>query len=389
MTKFLFIKPIMIFLLICCTALFGCDDKAIIEFSFLVEFNPSLREDIFASITSTDIDIKIPYGKNLTSLVATFITTGLSVKVGGIEQISGITPNDFTNPVNYKVTAEDGSILDYIITVTYGIKTISIEEGTFIMGEDIYDPSIPTVTVNSFNLGKYEVCWSEWTTVHSWGLSNGYTDIATGSISSNRDITSFTGDLPVTTISWYDAVKWCNALSEMEGLIPCYYTNIEKTSIYKTGEIDITVDNVDWTSNGYRLPTEAEWEYAARKTSTGYSPGDQFSGYIDETTVIDDFVWHLDNSDEMIHPIGTTEANSLGIHDMSGNVFEWCWDWYDDPYGEGPFTNPKGSQSGDWRVYRGGSWFYSSNYSKTAYRSMGSPLSTYYALGLRICMSNE
>ncbi|WP_030162392.1 MULTISPECIES: formylglycine-generating enzyme family protein [unclassified Glycomyces] len=138
----------------------------------------------------------------------------------------------------------------------------------------------------------------------------------------------FAGDgaLPAADVSWLDAVRWCNALSEREGLRPAYRVAPDETDS----------EAVDWdrTADGYRLPTEAEWEYACRAGTTGPRYGD-----------LDAIAWHRGNSDERPHPVGRKQPNAWGLHDMLGNAWEWCWDVYD------------AEVYRDYRVIRGGGWF--------------------------------
>lgn len=144
-------------------------------------------------------------------------------------------------------------------------------------------------------------------------------------------------DHPVIHVSWNDAIAFCNWLSEKEGLLKTYSGNGESI-------------NCNFDSNGYRLPTEAEWEFAAKggKASKGF----KYSGGND----IDAVGWYSGNSGSSTQSSGTKQSNEIGIHDMSGNVWEWCWDWYGD-YNSLSQTNPSGPHSGSFRVVRGGGWF--------------------------------
>ncbi len=169
---------------------------------------------------------------------------------------------------------------------------------------------------------------------------------------------------PVEYVSWFDAVAYANALSKAEGLEACY---------------EIAGIDVRWPKGlacqGYRLPTEAEWEYAARAGTTADRYGD-----------LDAVAWHEDNSHEKTHPVGEKAANAWGLSDMLGGVWEWCWDW-SAPYAAAPVTDPMGPRTGAYRVIRGGAWTYGPKFARAACRNHNEPGVDYMFLGFRLARS--
>jgi len=213
-------------------------------------------------------------------------------------------------------------------------EMVLIEGGTFQMGSyDSYIRPVHTVEVNSFYIGKYEVTNKEYRQFdpgHSGRWSN--------------------DNYAVEKVNWYDAINYCNWLSDKEGFERCY-----------SGSGDDIV--CDFSKNGYRLPTEAEWEYACRAgTTTKYYWGD-------EDEMDDDYCWDSSNSNRTVHPVGQKKSNAWGLYDISGNVNEWCWDRYDeDYYKKSPSENPTGPSSSSKRVIRGGSWTIYASICQSAYR---------------------
>ncbi|MBM74154.1 MAG: hypothetical protein CMK59_02030 [Proteobacteria bacterium] len=174
----------------------------------------------------------------------------------------------------------------------------------------------------------------------------------------------FTGEeCPVEQVNWHEALLFCNALSQKEGLKPCYTISNEQVFL-------------DWEANGWRLPTEAEWEYAARAGANSiYAGADN----------VEDVSWFNGNSEGRTHPVGRKKPNNWGLFDMSGNVYEWCWDWYSEDYYTLPESrlNPIGPIWGTERILRGGCWANGSKNSQVARRSISNPLSRNYAIGFR------
>ena len=259
---------------------------------------------------------------------------------------------------------------------------VLIPEGDFLMGSDSgdSDESPPhTVTVSAFYLDKYEVNNGLWDEVKIYAESYGYTF---------SEIDSGVGVYhPVNDVNWYDCVKWCNARSEMEGLTPVYYTSAIHTlaNVYKTGDNDLAANEVNWSANGYRLPTEAEWEKASRGTLVGnaYPWGNTITGsdanYYNSGDPFDNETTPVGYYDGGQVPVGEDRANGYGLYDMAGNVWEWCWDWYDESWynnGGATTTDTRGPNTSpnDGRVLRGGSWFQASSILRCANRNVVNPL---------------
>ncbi len=203
---------------------------------------------------------------------------------------------------------------------------VFVESGSFSMGSEEGNASekpAHAVEVNGFYIGKYEVTQSQWIEI----------------MGAKPILDKGAGDKnPIYNVSWSEAVDFCNKLSMKEGLTPCY-----------TGSGAGTECN--FSANGYRLPTEAEWEYAARGGNR--SGKFLYAGSNNE----EEAGWYSGNSGGATHEVGLKAPNELGLYDMSGNLWEWCWDWYDAKfYNSSPSKNPAGPDSGIYRVLRGGGW---------------------------------
>ena len=260
---------------------------------------------------------------------------------------------------------------------------IYVEGGSFTQGGN-GSGAEHTVTLNSFSIGQYEITYELWIEVKN--LTNSQeTEWNVGSaIKGVTNNDNFTDWEPATNMSWYEAITWCNAYSEMKGLIPCYYSNSTYTTVYRDHS---EAGYVYWNknANGYILPTESEWEYAAKG-----GPSQKSYTYAGSNT-IDNVAWYYNNSKNETHPVGKKAANSLGIYDMCGNVREWCGtssytystDEQTNPnswnYSGSKFNNP---------IYRGGSWYDSAtSVTLRQYESYGTYCNKY--TGFRIARNAE
>jgi formylglycine-generating enzyme required for sulfatase activity len=225
-----------------------------------------------------------------------------------------------------------------VITTKSGVEMVLVPAGSFEMGsrhgrED--EKPIHTVWIDAFLMDKHEVAQAEYEKL--------------GQIEAFSNPSHFKGaDLPVEQVTWPQAARFCNARSRFEGLKPCYDED--------TGACDFQVE-------GYRLPTEAEWEYACRAgTKMEYSFGQ-------DSRRLGDFGWFADNSGKKTHPVGQKKPNAWGLLDMHGNVAEWCQDAYDKGYYQSsPDKNPRGPAEGKEYVLRGGSWKSTAEALRSSYR---------------------
>ena len=235
-------------------------------------------------------------------------------------------------------------------------KMLHLPAGAFVMGSTKVDDEKPPRVVKilrPFALSGTEVTQAQYQAVMGENPSH---------FKDKPD----SAERPVESVSWFDAVRYCNKLSEREGLAPCY--QIQGTDVRW----------LDPRCPGYRLPTEAEWEYAARADQPF-----EYAGSND----LDAVAWHAGNSQSETHPVANLKANSWFLHDLSGNVWEWVWDWYADSYAGAEKLDPTGPKQGGYRVLRGGSYDYGADDARVAYRGGDTPSVRSQDFGFRLARS--
>ena len=327
------------------------------------------------TITDTDqYTGTVTWSGSPTSFAASTVYTAtitLTAKTG--YTLSGVTANFFTVTGASSVanTASSGTVTA-VFPPTLGIPVSdatstnigtlkAVQGGTFNNGK-------ADMTVSSFRMSQYEITMEQFVAVT--GLANpssSFTSVVNG---------------PVQNVNWYHALVFCNKLSAAEGLTPVYSIG-GTTNTTSWGTVPTTTSTTwnavtaDWSANGYRLPTEAEWQFAARggNSTNSYT----YAG----SNTVGDVAWYNSNGSSTTHTVGGKTANELGLYDMSGNVWEWCWDFYGS-YPSTAQTDYRGAASGTFRVLRGGCWGINATYCTVALRGIGNPCDQYGIIGFRV-----
>ena len=293
---------------------------------------------VFNGVLVGNHNVEIRKSGYATSRQTVTISEGQTASISG--SLTSSTSSSNANTLSSSGSSLSGNALTIPVKNGISIEMVKVEAGSFNMGAtpemqapyEVEKPVHRVTLTNNYYIGKYEVTQALWQAVMGSNPSH------------------FKGDdLPVEQVSWNDCQDFISKLNAMTG-------------------------------KRFRLPSEAEWEYAARggNKSRGY----QYSG----SNTIGDVAWCDGNSSSMTHAVGTKQPNELGIYDMAGNVWEWCQDWFDS-YSSSPQTNPTGAVSGSYRVCRGGSWIFSARNCRSSSRSNGTPVFRDGNLGLRLVLS--
>ncbi len=313
-----------------------------------------------------------------------------------------LPPNTTPDGLKLRVSSRLATNIASEVCLCGGANMAFIPAGPFVMGDPFndYPGSIEqpthTVQVSGFCMDKYAVTKAFWDDVYNWGIGHGYSfDYGAQGKAANH---------PAQQMTWYDAAKWCNARSEKEGRVPAYYTSAAQTTVYRSGQVPLDNSWVKW-NGGYRLPTEAEWEKAAR----GGAPGHRFP-WADSDTIswnranynafpasVGGYAYDV-NPTQGLHPafndgvypntspVDYFAPNGYGLYDMAGNVWGWCWDWYG-AYSSGSQNDPHGATSGSDRVFRGGGWYNGAITCRSAFRYGYSPGDRYDYVGFRAVLA--
>ncbi len=329
--------------------------------------------------------------------------------------------NDWKPFVRYPVTNSMSQVQVFIPGATPSgmvfIVTSPFQMGNCMDEGEGWTDELPlhNVYVTPFFMDQFEVTKGLWDEVYGWATNHGY---AFNNVGAGKGT-----NYPVESVNWYDTVKWCNARSEKESLKPAYntyefildeYGDPVGTNfvVYRSGVTDIASNLVSWTVDGYRLPTEAEWELAARGATSGnrfpwnesddithsnanyYSFGDGGATYPYDVNLSEGYPFYTGaGSEPFTSPVGSFPTNGYGLYDMAGNVSEWCWDWYSDTYyetasaSENDAKGPASQVDSSGRAVRGGSWGTGAYEARCSRRHHVGPDAVSYDLGFRCVRS--
>ena len=337
-------------------------------------------------LTATPYAITAGYAGTAATALSVSGTMNVSNLVGTIPlaRLSGITSNQM-----------DASTWQFIVNLASpitGVPTsgtngmVLIPRVGAVLGDTsdgMADATPIFVRLSPFFMDANLVTWAQWQEVYAYATNHGYALANSGAGKGPAH--------PVQMVSWHDAIKWCNARSEQAGKVPVYYTDAALALVYRSGDV---APYVNWSAKGYRLPTEAEWEIAARGgvSRLRFPWGDAIAkvqaNYFGNTN---SFTYdqgpegfsatYATGGTPYTSPVGSFEPNGYGLYDMAGNVWQWCWDFYGTPYAGG--ADPHGPASGSFRVFRGGSWTDDASTCRSAARGQYGPTFKYYNVGFR------